>query len=72
MALEIEFLNQLYRYKVEAEQNLEKLEQEDHSARTVEDAEWTKIIDEMKINHAQEVVNRYTNLINYYLTIHSN
>lgn len=71
MPLQIEFLNQLYRYKVEAQQNLEKLQEKDRTNRVEKDADWMMKIDDMEINHAQEVINRYANLIHIYLIIHS-
>jgi len=66
--IQIEFLDILFTWKVEAEQRLEKLlEEKDQLTKS------TQKLDEMcvlKIKHAEEIVYRYKTTISCYLAHH--
>jgi hypothetical protein len=69
--VKIEFLDILYRWKVEAEQELEKLQETTRGPRVADSADWSKKIDDLEIKHAQELVNRYSLAIQSYMTVHN-
>ena len=69
--IQIEFLNSLYRWKVEAEQELEKLQEPIEHELSVDDAEWVIKIRDLKIRNAEGLVNRYQTAIQSYLIHHN-
>lgn len=68
--IQIEFLDVLYTWKVEAEQRLEKLIEEKERA-TKSTAKSDELRD-LEIKHAEEIVNRYKTTILVYISHHNN
>lgn len=66
--LQIEFLDTLYRWKVEAEQELEKLQETNNDPLPTEEADWLIKIRDIKIKNAEGLVNRYKTTIRSYIT----
>lgn len=62
----MDFLDVLYTWKVEAEQELEKLLEEKEQAEKELDE-----LQHLKIKHAEEIVNRYRSTILVYISHHN-
>ena len=69
--LNIEFLDTLYRWKVEAEQELEILEEKRSELISNNGADHFIEMRELKIKHAEGLVNRYKNAIKSYIFHHN-
>lgn len=69
--IQIEFLDILYKSKVEAEQELEKIEDKQNDPIPAEYADWAKNIRELELRNAKSLVNRYATLIKLYLSHHN-
>lgn len=69
--LNIDFLDTLYRWKIEAEQELEKLEESRKDILSVDEADHLIEIRELKIKHVEGLVNRYSNTIKSYIHHHN-
>jgi len=67
--IKMDFLDVLYTWKVEAEQSLEKLLEEKEQV-----TKSTELLDEilnLKIKHAESIVNRYRTTISSYMSHHN-
>lgn len=68
--MKIEFLDILYRWKVEAEQELEKLQEENNNPLPSKEADLLIKIRNIKIKNAEGLVNRYKATIKAYIAHH--
>ena len=69
--VQIEFLDTLYRWKVEAEQELEKLEERSNDPLPTDEADWLIKIRKIEIENAKGLVNRYRTAIQSYMSHHN-
>ena len=69
--MKLDYLDLLYRWKVEAEIELEKLE-EDIDDVPAEEAVIRRFERKLNLEHAQKTVNRYKNAIAAYIAHHNN
>ncbi len=72
MSIQYEYLDLLYKWKVEADQELEKIENTNSTPLPTENADHVLVIRKLKIENAKSVVNKYTASIRSYLTHHNN
>lgn len=72
--IKYDYLDTLYRWKVEAELELEKLEAQKNSNRVLsaEDADHFLEIEELKILNLEQTINRYATAIRSYIQAHTN
>lgn len=70
--VQIEFLNTLYKCKVEAEQELEKLKESVNTPLPEREAEWLIRIRNIKIKNSESLVSQYTKVIQSYILMHNN
>lgn len=68
--VKIEFLDTLYRWKVEAEQKLEELEERSNDPLPNDEAYW-RILRNIEIENAKRLVNRYKTVIQSYMLYHN-
>jgi len=69
--VQIEFLDTLYRWKVEAEQQLEKLQERNDDPLPADEADWLIKIRDIEIKNAEGLVNRYRTAIQSYMSHHN-
>lgn len=69
--IQIEFLDTLYRWKVEAEQQLEKLQEANNDSMPADEADWLIKIRDIEIKNAEGLVNRYKIAIQSYMSHHN-
>jgi len=67
--IKMDFLDVLYTWKVEAEQSLEKLLEE--KEQVTKSTEHLDEILNLKIKHAESIVNRYRTTISCYMSHHN-
>jgi hypothetical protein len=67
--IKMDFLDVLYTWKVEAEQSLEKLLEE--KEQVTKSTEHLDEILNLKIKHAESIVNRYRTTISSYMSHHN-
>lgn len=66
-----EYLELLFTWKVEAEQELEKLQKRSNDPLPANDADWLIRIRNIEIENAKALVNRYRTAIKSYLSHHN-
>lgn len=69
--MKTEFLDELYRYKVKAEQELESIENESNNPIPTDTADLICQSIDLRRKNVQSLVNRYDILIKKYLAIHN-
>ena len=69
--IQIEFLDTLYRWKVEAEQQLETLQEKKRDPLPADEADWLIKIRNLEIKNAEGLVNRYKSVIQSYMSYHN-
>ena len=69
--VQIEFLDLLYKWKIEAEQELEKLENGFENDLPKDEADKLVEIRNINIENAKKILNRYNLEIKLYLSIHN-
>lgn len=69
--IRIEFLDIIYKSKIEAEQELEKLEDRRNDHIPSEHADYAIKIRDLELKNAESLVNRYTTLVKLYLSYHN-
>ena len=69
--MKLDYLDLLYRWKIEAEIELEKLEEESEDVDT-EELVIHRLERRLTLEHAQKTVNRYRSTITAYVAYHNN
>lgn len=70
--INLDYLDVLYTWKVESEQNLEKLEKTRLDTLPLEESDWLIKIRKLNIQNAESKVNIHKTMIKHYLSYHSN